>query len=155
MSSPKELLIQPPKGIEAEELKNIGRKILQQNKGTQMITLVAVFFMCAGYSSRFEKEDKFLAPIDSFGKTNLLDLLFLRLRKNGASKQIHIVINCNQTNIDVVRRHVTKKRFYGFDSNNIKFLVNASLPIFDKNGEYCLNQNTKIVKRSSGTANVV
>ena len=51
--------------------------------------------MCAGYSSRFDKEDKFLAPIDSFGKINLLDLLFLRLRRNGASKQIHIVVNCN------------------------------------------------------------
>ncbi len=90
--------------------------------------------MCAGYSSRFDKEDKFLAPIDSFGKVNILDLLFLRLRRNGASKQIHIIVNCNEVNIEIIRRHISKKRFYGFDSNNVKFLVNSSLPIFDTNG---------------------
>lgn len=134
MYSPKDLLVELPKGIDAEELKNIGRRLLSQNKGIQKYILVAVFFMCAGYSSRFEKEDKFLAPIDSFGKVNLLDLLFLRLRRNGATKQIHIIVNCNESNVDPVRRHINKKRFYGFEGNNIKFLVNASLPIFDKNG---------------------
>jgi len=131
MYSPRELLVESPKGIDAEQLKNLGRKILLNNKGIQRIILVAVFFMCAGYSSRFEKEDKFLATIDSFGKVNILDLLFLRLRRNGASKQINIIINCNEANINIIRRYVSKKGHFGFDGNNIKFLLNFSLPIFD------------------------
>ena len=62
--------------------------------------------MCAGSSSRFEGEDKFLANFSvGVHQCNILDFLFLRLRKNvGGNKNVPIVMNCNEKNIAKIQK---------------------------------------------------
>jgi hypothetical protein len=109
--------------------------------------------MCAGYSSRFEGEDKFLCPINLSERVTILDLLFRRLRRNGACPSLSILVNCNEDNILKIEKHVQAKDYYGFNPANVHFLVNFALPIFDEVGEYCFNRDVKLIKRSAGTAN--
>lgn len=62
-----------------------------------MVNAVAVVFMCAGSSSRFEGEDKFLHAFQ-IGSQNytILDLLFMRLKRNvKGNTDIPIIVNCN------------------------------------------------------------
>ena len=53
--------------------------------------------MCAGSSSRFHGEDKFLSPFNiGVQQCTILDFLFLRLKNNvRGNKNVPIIINCN------------------------------------------------------------
>lgn len=58
-------------------------------KGTLIRNIVAVVFMCAGASSRFYFQDKFLYPLDIANReTTLLKVLFEKLRSNMRPKYL-------------------------------------------------------------------
>lgn len=92
-----------PKAIDErrnEQVRQIGKDLLASGKGNKIIDIVAVVFMCAGYSSRFNEEDKFLCPINLYEKVTILDLMFGRLKRNGARPGMSIVVSCNEMNVN-------------------------------------------------------
>ena len=94
-----------PKPIEDgrnEQVSQIGKELLASGKGNKIIDIVAAVFMCAGYSSRFDEEDKFLCPINLYEKVTILDLMFGRLKRNGAKTGMSIVVSCNEMNVNRV-----------------------------------------------------
>lgn len=110
--------------------------------------------MCAGSSSRFDGEDKFLCPFKIGGQTfTIFDLLFLRLRRNaGGNGDVPIVVNCNQFNAGKIQEYLKDRNYYGFNPSKFRFPTIYSLPVFDQNGKYCINVKMKLIKRSAGTA---
>lgn len=110
--------------------------------------------MCAGSSSRFEGEDKFLAPFILGEKQyTMLDFLFVRLRRNASgNKNIPIIINCNENNISKLQKYLREKHHFGFNPSKFRFTTTYSLAVFDQNGKYCLNEKMRLIKKPSGTA---
>lgn len=108
--------------------------------------------MCAGSSSRFDTTDKFLYPLDLSSEVTILDLVFMRLKKTTSNRNMPIIINCNEYNIEKVQNYFKDKSYYGFSSSMFRYTITYSLAVFDKNGKYCLNQNKRLLKRPSGTA---
>jgi hypothetical protein len=98
-------------------------------------------FMCAGVSSRFDNEDKFLAPFAVGGKEyTILDFMFMRLRKNaGGNRNLPIIINCNDYNIGKLQNYMKGRGHFGFNPSKIRFTTTYQLAVFDQNGKYCLN----------------
>jgi hypothetical protein len=91
--------------------------------------------MLAGYSSRFDLEDKFLSPISLYEKVTILDLMFRRMKRNGVNaKSAMVAIICNNENMDRIRKYLQGKDYFGFGVQNIKLLTSFVLPIFDKEG---------------------
>lgn len=77
--------------------------------------------MCAGSSSRFEGEDKFLDNLKPLSGSCLLELAFRRLRRNAGSKSdLAIIINCNEENIEKVQAFLKQKQYYGFSAQKIR-----------------------------------
>ena len=110
--------------------------------------------MCAGSSSRFEGEDKFL-QVFQVGRHSctLLQLLFLRLRKNvQRNLDIPIIVNCNEFNSTRVQKYLKEQQFFGFNPTKFRFPTTYSLAVFDQQGKYCINERLRLVKRPSGTA---
>jgi len=110
--------------------------------------------MCAGSSSRFEGEDKFLYPFQ-IGSQNctILDILFLRLRRNvKGNTDIPIIVNCNEFNTTKIQKYLKEKHYFGFNPSKFRFPTTYSLAVFDHNGKYCVNERLRLVKRPSGTA---
>jgi molybdopterin-guanine dinucleotide biosynthesis protein A len=69
-------------------------------------------FMCAGSSLRFG-EDKFLCPIGK-DQTSILDLMFMRLRRNTNGISIPIILNCSVSNQKKIQNYLISKHFFGF-----------------------------------------
>jgi hypothetical protein len=137
-------------------LKSYGEHLIRENKGRDLFHLVAVILMCAGSSSRFDGQDKFLEPLNLSERANMLDVIFKRLRKNvGKKLDLPIIINCNEQNIDKIQYHIKSKKYYGFSAQKIKYFNTVRLPIFDKNGKYCLNSKMRLIRRPSGTASCI
>jgi hypothetical protein len=112
--------------------------------------------MCAGSSSRFDNEDKFLYPMKLSSRTTIMDLIFKRLRKNTNNKtDMPIIINCNEQNIEKIQNYLRQKQYYGFSPHKIRYFITYTLAIFDKNGKYCLDDKIKLMKRPSGTASCI
>jgi predicted transcriptional regulator len=108
--------------------------------------------MCAGSSSRFKGQDKFLIPF-KFDKITLLDIVFQRLKKNvGSNKKMPIIINCNQSNIQIIQDYIKKNLHYGFDPQKIRYVLTSALAVFDQRGNYCLTPKLRLIRRPSGTA---
>ncbi len=63
--------------------------------------------MCAGSSSRFDNEDKFITPMKLKINPNLtlLDILFMRLKKK-LTTEIPIIITCNEMNFTRVQQYI-------------------------------------------------
>lgn len=53
--------------------------------------------MCAGSSSRFENQDKFLEPtmISKAPNLTILDFIFIKLRTIIENQKVPIIITCN------------------------------------------------------------
>ena len=118
-------------------------------------------FMCAGSSSRFDGEDKFLAPFSVGSRQGcMLDFLFYRLRKNaGSNRALPIVINCNSQNITRIQNYLKKKGHFGFTPSKFRYspgycryTTTYSLAVFDQQGKYCLNDKMRLIQKPSGTA---
>jgi molybdopterin-guanine dinucleotide biosynthesis protein A len=71
--------------------------------------------LCAGSSSRFDNEDKFLAPINLYEKVTILDIVFKRLQRNArGNTSLPIIVNCNEFNIEKIEKYLKAKNYYGF-----------------------------------------
>ncbi len=106
---------------ESRDLKAIGQHLLSENKGKSGHMVVAAILMCAGSSSRFDGEDKFLHPIRLSSKTTLLDLVFRRLRRQaGGKSSMAILINCNEGNMERIQEYLKRKQYYGFSPHKIR-----------------------------------
>lgn len=64
--------------------------------------------MCAGSSSRFDNEDKFLAPLNIKINPSLtiLDFIFIRLKRVLQNLKIPIIFTCNDMNIKDIKKFV-------------------------------------------------
>lgn len=80
-------------------------------------------------------------------------MVLRRLRRNaGQKRDLPIIINCNEANIERIQAYLKQKQYFGFSPHKIRYFITYTLAIFDANGKYCLNENIKLMKRPSGTA---
>jgi hypothetical protein len=110
--------------------------------------------MCAGSSSSFDRlKDKFLFPFDSDGVICVFDLLLLRLKRNcRGNNDLPILVACSEKNLEAVSNHLKKNAYYGFNGDKVRLFKASQLPIFDSNGNYCFDEQLKLIKRAQGTA---
>jgi hypothetical protein len=85
----------------------------------------------------------------------LLDLLFLRLKKNVEASKINIIISYNEINYGKIQSFLRERKYYGFDKGRFRYVEVECLPVLDLEGQYCINENYKLVKRPFGTVRSV
>lgn len=121
---------------------------------------VGFFFLCAGSSSRFLFQDKFLYPLELKSGKSLIQLLLERLRRNlripdNVIASVPIIFACNESNRLTVENFINSKKYCGFDSSKIRFLTVPNIPVLNQKGKLCLTFEYKILNRPSGTGKCI
>ena len=81
--------------------------------------------MCAGSSSRFNSQPKFIEPLNlkENPKLTILDFLFLRIIKSfGNSVPIPVVVAYNSDNFKKVQSFFAKRKYFGLDRMNFRYV---------------------------------
>ena len=122
--------------------------------------LVGIILLCAGSSSRFQNQDKFIYPLNLKSQKTILQIYFERIRKNfgipeGQKADINILIACNDLNRYPIEQYLKSKKYFGFNISKIKFFTVQNLPVLDKNGKICLTFQNKVLEKPCGTAKCI
>ncbi len=134
----------------------MGKNIILDGESTIKLTSVALVIMCAGSSSRFDNEDKFLSPLNlkANPKLTILDMLFIRLQPK-LDSQPPIIITCNELNFTRIQNFFRERNYFGMDKQKFRFMEVECLPVLDLNGKYCINEKYRLIKRPFGTGRTV
>ena len=112
--------------------------------------------MCAGASTRFFGQDKFLCPLEIPSKKCILQLMLERTANNieesgNKNRSIPIVFCCNENNRHSIEEFLVKNSYFGFNHKKVRFVQVQNLPILSNDGKFCISFEYKILSRPGGT----
>lgn len=135
---------------ERKKYKKIGEELIKQNQ-------YGIVILAGGNASRLGMGPKGCLEIgNAQKKISLFELFINQLKK--INKEYNLTLNlyimASVTNYEKIKMFFKKNNYFGYPKENIKFFVQAELPILDVQGNVVLKNKNHILFGPNGNGNV-